>query len=51
MELEVLSPGCIKGWEGCDVSQLGEIIFMDLVHFGEHLFDYVSLILNLLLFC
>jgi len=34
MELEVLS-GAIKGWEGAEVSQLGEIIFMNLVYIGK----------------
>lgn len=34
MELEVLS-GAIKDWEGSDVTQLGEIIFMNLVHLGK----------------
>jgi len=33
MELEVLN-GSIAGWEGSDVSQLGEIICMNLVHLG-----------------
>jgi hypothetical protein len=33
MELEVLS-GAIKDWEGADVSQLGEIVFMNLVYLG-----------------
>ncbi|XP_021948579.1 rho guanine nucleotide exchange factor 7 isoform X2 [Folsomia candida] len=35
MELEVLSGSGIKDWEGSDVSQLGDIIFMNLVHLGN----------------
>lgn len=35
MELEVLSGSGIKDWEGSDVSQLGDIIFMNLVHLGK----------------
>lgn len=34
MELEVLN-GSIAGWEGSDVSQLGEIVHMNLVHLGK----------------
>ncbi|CAG7726680.1 unnamed protein product [Allacma fusca] len=36
MELEVLG-GTIKGWEGTDVSLLGEIYHMNLVHIGPDL--------------
>lgn len=34
MELEVLNGG-IKDYEGTDVAQLGEIIYMNLVQVGE----------------
>ena len=34
MELEVLS-GAIIGWEGSDISQLGDIVHMNLVHLGK----------------
>jgi len=36
MELEVLS-GTIAGWEGSDISNLGDIIHMNLVHIGPDL--------------
>lgn len=34
MELEVLS-GAIKDWEGSNIGQLGDIVFMNLVHMGK----------------